>query len=78
MKQEWEDIHFGITNWKDTGIQILKGVQIEEIQSKLDEHIGNAQTIRANPYVKPIEEEAKKFEKQLIFLLDAIELWVKV
>jgi len=78
MTQEWAELRFGITIWKDTGLSILRGAEIEEIQQKLDEHIISAQMIRTNPYVKPIKEEAKSFEKKLVFLQDSIELWTKV
>jgi dynein heavy chain, axonemal len=52
MEKEWADLEFGIVEWRDSGISILHGSEIEDIQLKLDEHTINAQTIRANPFVK--------------------------
>ena len=38
MMNEWAELNFNLSEWRDTGIPILKGDNVEEIQLILDEH----------------------------------------
>ena len=38
MMNEWGNLHFNLSEWRDTGIPILKGDNVDEIQAVLDEH----------------------------------------
>lgn len=38
MMNEWCNLNFNLSEWRDTGIPILKGDNIDEIQVILDEH----------------------------------------
>ena len=51
MMNEWAELNFDLGEWRDTGIPILKGDNVEEIQLILDEHTVKAQTVRANPNI---------------------------
>ena len=51
MMNEWAELNFNLSEWRDTGIPILKGDNVEEIQLILDEHTVKAQTVRANPNI---------------------------
>ena len=46
MKREWNELHFEITSFRDTSIQILAGQKIEEMQNLLEEHVLISQTIK--------------------------------
>lgn len=51
MENEWKDLRFELSTFRDSGIPILSGQNIEEIQLLLDEHTLTSQTIRSNPDV---------------------------
>jgi dynein heavy chain, axonemal len=38
MMNEWSLLNFSLSEWRDTGVPILKGDNIDEIQAVLDEH----------------------------------------
>lgn len=63
METEWKDLRLELTTFRDSEILILQGSNVEEIQLLLDEHSLNAQTIRTNPDVAPMEERAIKWDK---------------
>ena len=58
MEQEWKDLRFELTTFRDSNIVILQGNNVEEIQLLLDEHTLTAQTIKSSPDVRPFEERA--------------------
>ena len=62
MLEEWEPIAFNLVEYRD-GIFILAG--IDEIQTMLDDQIVKTQTMRGSPFIKPIEEQTKKWENKL-------------
>lgn len=39
MKEEWHSLRFRLTTFRDTGIPILQGSSIEDIQVLLDDHL---------------------------------------
>ena len=78
MKREWETIHFEITTFRDTEIPILSGLKVEEMQNKLDEDVLISQTIKNSPSVLPLLEEARSWERTMLFTQETIEIWLRV
>ena len=68
MEKEWEDLHFEVTTFRDSGIPILHGSSVEEIQLLLDDHILKAQNMRGSMYIKPFEERVIAWDKSLLHI----------
>uniref|UniRef100_A0A7N6BTR8 Dynein axonemal heavy chain 7 n=1 Tax=Anabas testudineus TaxID=64144 RepID=A0A7N6BTR8_ANATE len=58
MKNEWANLRFSFTPYRDRGTNIVSAV--DEIQVLLDDHIIKTQTIRGSPFIKPLETDNGK------------------
>lgn len=74
MKEEWQEVYFELTPYRDTGVNILSAV--DDIQMLLDDHILKAQTMRSSPFVKAFEQEMQQWEEKLILMQDIIDQWL--
>ncbi|KMQ95743.1 dynein heavy chain axonemal [Lasius niger] len=74
MKEEWQEVYFELTLYRETGVSILTAV--DDIQMLLDDHILKAQTMRGSPFVKAFEEEMQQWEEKLIMMQDIIDQWL--
>ncbi|KAK2921231.1 hypothetical protein Q8A73_000716 [Channa argus] len=75
MKNEWINLQFAFTPYKDRGTNIISAV--DDIQLLLDDHIIKTQTIRSSPFIKPIETECKQWEEKLLSMQDIIDSMLK-
>jgi dynein heavy chain len=78
MENDWKDLRFELTTFRDSGIPILQGQNVDEILLLLDEHALTAQTIRSSPDVVPMQERAVNWDRLMIFLQEVLDVWIKV
>lgn len=57
MLEDWTDVTFTLTFYRDTGVNILSSV--DDIQQQLDDQIVKTQTMRGSPFIKPFESQMK-------------------
>ncbi|XP_011557170.3 dynein axonemal heavy chain 12 [Plutella xylostella] len=76
MMAEWNDICFKTSPYKDTGINILSG--LDDIQSVLDEHIVKTIGMRGSAFVKPFHAEVFAWYDKIIRMNQTIDEWGKV
>lgn len=76
MQAEWDDVKFKTSTFKDTGLNILSG--LDDIQALLDDHILKTLSLRGSVFVKPYEAEVKSWYEKIIRINNTIEEWGKV
>lgn len=78
MENEWEGQVLELSPYRDTGIQVLQGANVEEVQVRLDEHRLLSQTIRSSSDIGILQKKASDWEKRLAQVQEALETWVRV
>ncbi|KAL4464296.1 hypothetical protein ABPG72_011341 [Tetrahymena utriculariae] len=73
MKAKWEEIKFDLKSWKASFI--IRGY--DEINTVLDEHIVNTQSMQFSPFKKPFEEELIEWNDSLKLMSLILEEWAK-
>ncbi|XP_063405511.1 dynein axonemal heavy chain 12-like isoform X3 [Mytilus trossulus] len=76
MKEDWENITFNLSPYRDSGVNILSAV--DDIQTTLDDQIVKTQTMRGSPFIKPFDKEIREWEERLLRIQDTIDEWLKV
>ncbi|XP_050529641.1 dynein axonemal heavy chain 3 isoform X2 [Daktulosphaira vitifoliae] len=76
MKEEWLNIEFECTPYRDSGVCIL--TSLDDIQVMLDDHILKAQTMHGSAYIKPFEADMDDWEKKLVLMQEILDLWIGV
>jgi dynein heavy chain len=74
MQIEWEPIEFETMPYKNTGTSLVKG--LDDIITLLDDQIVKVQTMRGSPFIKPVEDECKAWEKKLHYAQHLVDEWV--
>ncbi|KAJ8047551.1 Dynein heavy chain 3, axonemal [Holothuria leucospilota] len=76
MQNDWSDVHFNFTPYKDQDLSILSAP--DDVQVLLEDHIVKTATMRGSPFIAPFEEEVKKWENRLHRIRDILDVWLKV
>ena len=63
VQADWVGIKLEATPWRSTGSTILQGV--DELQAMLDDHVLRVQSMRASPFIRPIEDRCRAWEAKL-------------
>ncbi|KAM6951542.1 dynein axonemal heavy chain 3 [Aplochiton taeniatus] len=71
MKNEWAELRFAFTPYRDTGTSVVSAV--DEVQVLLDDHIIKTQTMRGSPFIKPMEADCKQWEEKLLSMQDILD-----
>ncbi|XP_012271492.1 dynein heavy chain 3, axonemal [Orussus abietinus] len=74
MQDEWQEVFFDLTPYRDTGISVMAAV--DDIQMLLDDHILKSQSMRGSPFVKAFESEMQSWEDKLILMQDIVDQWL--
>jgi dynein heavy chain len=75
MTHDWDAVEFEVKPYRSTGTFVVSG--IDDIMTLLDDHIVKTQTMRGNPFIKPIEEKCKDWEIKLKYAQGLLEEWTK-
>lgn len=78
MQEEWVPLEFTCKEAPGKDSKILTGDAIELIQTTLDNHIINTQTMKGSPYAKFMLPEITSWESMLMRTQDNLDLWLKV
>lgn len=78
MYAEWDGIDLKLKSWKDTQYYVIVGDSVDEIQTLLDDHIIQTQTMKGSQFAKIFDAEIQKWESDLLFVRDTLEIWLKV
>jgi len=76
MQDEWEEVVFVMTEYRDSGISILSAC--DDIQTVLDDHIVKTITMKGSSFIKPFEKEVKEWEEKVVRMQEAIDEWLKM
>lgn len=76
MEREWHGMDLQISNYKDTGTGVLKG--IDDLNVVLDEQITMTQTIMFSAFKGPFEARIDEWNRKLCCISDLLEVWVAV
>lgn len=76
MQDEWKDVEFDVTRYRDSDVYIL--ASIDDIQSLLDDHILKSQAMRGSPYIVALGARAEEWEQKLISMQDILDVWLRV
>lgn len=76
MQDEWKDMRFDITRYRDSDVYIL--ASLDDVQALLDDHVLKVQAMRGSPYIVALGKRAEDWEHKLISMQDILDVWLKV
>ena len=72
MRNEWRDLVFDLSPYKDTGTYVVKGV--DDVVALLDDQIVKVQGMRGSPYAKgALGTMVVEWNNRLIYMQDALD-----
>ena len=74
MQDEWEDVVFNLTEYRDMGISILSSC--DDIQTILDDHIVKTITMKGSSFIKPFETVIKEWEEKILHVQAGREIYL--
>ncbi|KAK9828903.1 hypothetical protein WJX72_002692 [[Myrmecia] bisecta] len=74
MQADWGGVQFRVVEYKDTQTYIIGGT--DDIQAILDDQIVKIQSIRASPYIGPLEGAAGEWDELLNRLQEVVDNWL--
>jgi dynein heavy chain len=75
MENEWLDVNFIFSQYKDTNFFVIGGFDI--IINLSDEHITTTQAYLFSTFKKPFEERISTWNEKLMTVSNVIEEWIK-
>ena len=76
MLQDWTPMELQISNYRDTGTGVLKGV--DEITAILDEHVTTTQAMQFSAFKGPFEERIESWNHKLYIISEVLDAWLNV
>jgi dynein heavy chain, axonemal len=75
MKSDWTSITLRTKPFRTSGTCTVLG--FDDAINFLDEHLTLTQTLQFSPFKKPFEEEIEEWYRDLLYVSDTIEEWIK-
>ena len=76
MQTTWEEVAFSLVQYKRTGVWVIQNY--EEIENKVDEHLGTTQMLLVNPFNRPFQQVIDKWFNQLLLVNNTLEEWKRL
>jgi len=76
MQDEWGDVVFNLTEYRDSGVSILSSC--DDIQTILDDHIVKTITMKGSSFIKPFQKEIREWEEKIVRVQETIDEWLKM
>ena len=75
LEKEWRNMQFRITQYRNTHIKILTGV--DDIYIVLEDNIMKMQTIKASPFIDAFRERILNWEYKLKMINEILDEWMR-
>lgn len=75
LDEMWKKVNFNYKDDEKTNCLIL--ADMDDIFTALDEGLAKINTILASRYVKPLRERAEKMLREMNYVSDMIDEWIK-
>ena len=73
MEKKWELVEFELLKYKQTGSYTITNFEL--VETILDQHLSDTQTLMVNPFKGPFNEQIEKWFEDLLTISNVIEEW---